>query len=474
MQAPTERPPEATESSQGETDLPERQSSQEALVLASQSSQEAARSVPSPEPFEARQEEPAPRPYWGREKEAEEEDLLEKLADLLEEKPEAARTAERPVLPTPAKNKGGRPRRAAGAPKGRHTSLTGQQRVWGVKQIRQLLMVPGATRAKTFRKVAGDLHCSEQTVELFYKKADFWLDWGITNKVEGSPKPGTWRKKGSHTSVMAAGSTSRACRLPGERGYLGRPDYARDIVLRLAAWAEMQQEAGHELDRGDLIRQYLNFLDSEVEFLRDSQELTAWQQKTLEHLTGRKEKLQERGPRKKLGLWLLGKTGLVERAKQRTTGLSVQDEIRLMESGWRYWDYLLQVISQGDLEALGRLVAQPERFALNRQETVISMSDQIPVWLKPDSGKRLMPRKVLEAAASARKKRKTRAHMVEAGEEQDPEAEEQPRQLVCAAGNPANARSRYTLVARQLVKDFFKPGSEPRGHSGMLFLFSPL
>ena len=48
-------------------------------------------------------------------------------------------------------------------------------------------------------------------------------------------------------------------------------------------------------------------------------------------------------------------------------------------------------------------------------------------------------------------------------EEQNPEAEQQDRNLAAAAGNPANSRCRYTLVARQLMFDFFKAGFEPRG-----------
>ena len=137
-----------------------------------------------------------------------------------------------------------------------------------------------------------------------------------------------------------------------------------------------------------------------------------------------------------------------------------------MEAGWKCWDYILQMVSQGDIRKLAGYVAQPERFSLNRRETVISMSDQIPVWLKPDSGETLMPRKVLQAAVKAQRGRKRRAVMVQQGLEQSGEAGEQPRQLVCAAGNPANSRSCYTLVARQLVHHYFKPDCQPHGISG--------
>ena len=136
-----------------------------------------------------------------------------------------------------------------------------------------------------------------------------------------------------------------------------------------------------------------------------------------------------------------------------------------METGWKFFDFLLGLISQGDPSLLHDFVAQPERFVLDGAKTVISMSDQIPVWLKPDSGKQLMPRKVLQAAHQAHQSRKRRADLVKTGEEQSVEADNQPRQLACAAGNPANSRCRYTLfLARQLIYDFFNPDSQPRGH----------
>jgi hypothetical protein len=105
---------------------------------------------------------------------------------------------------------------------------------------------------------------------------------------------------------------------------------------------------------------------------------------------------------------------MVERSKQRVTALTPQEEQVLMESGWKCWDYILQTISQGSPQELAAFVAQPEPFVLNKAETVISMSDQIPVWLKPDSGSRLMPRKVIQAANKATKGRKRRIDLVKA------------------------------------------------------------
>ncbi len=91
------------------------------------------------------------------------------------------------------------------------------------------------------------------------------------------------------------------------------------------------------------------------------------------------------------------------------------------------------------------------------------MSDQIPVWLKPDAGKVLVNHSVRRDARMAASKRKSRRASAE-GEEQDQEAAaNQPRNLTTAAGNPANSRARFTFVARQLIFNYYKPDAEPEG-----------
>ena len=56
------------------------------------------------------------------------------------------------------------------------------------------------------------------------------------------------------------------------------------------------------------------------------------------------------------------------------------------ERAWRLWDVLLQhTASPKPDQSLP--VADPEEWARHRQETVITMSDQIPAWLKPSPGK---------------------------------------------------------------------------------------
>ena len=91
------------------------------------------------------------------------------------------------------------------------------------------------------------------------------------------------------------------------------------------------------------------------------------------------------------------------------------------------------------------------------------MSDQIPVWLKPDAGKVLVHKSVGRASRQSAQQRKRRKACAEGEEQNEMAAEEQPRTLTVAAGNPANSRSRFTFVARQLIQNYYKPGVEPEG-----------
>jgi hypothetical protein len=125
---------------------------------------------------------------------------------------------------------GGRPKKAAVAPQSQYTTLTGQQRVWAVKEVSEMLSVPGARRQQTFKSVAAKLGCSARTVREVYRDKDVWLEWGIRKAVEGSRKPGSWRKRGCKTGGKRAGSVAKGCRKPVKRGHLGRTDYCHSIA----------------------------------------------------------------------------------------------------------------------------------------------------------------------------------------------------------------------------------------------------
>jgi hypothetical protein len=184
-------------------------------------------------------------------------------------------------------------------------------------------------------------------------------------------------------------------------------------------------------------------------------ELAAWKAKQLSLLTKSK--------RDKQGKYLVDKTGFVERSKQRQTPLSVEQEVERVERGWAHWDTLLWLTGCADSPELKDWVGQPERWIFNRENTVISMSDQIPVWLKPDAGKVLTHKAVGRARRIASNHRKSRRDVAKGAEQDEEAAEAQPRTLTIAAGNPANSRSRFTFVARQLIHKYYKEGVQPEG-----------
>ncbi len=263
---------------------------------------------------------------------------------------------------------------------------------------------------------------------------------------------------------MKAGNKGQ--RVPGPRGYLGNTDHTREFVLQVQVYAELEQSQGHTLYRADLTRRFSQLLDSAICFAEDAQadgsfnpdcarQLAAWKQKQAALL--RKDK------RDKQGKYLVMKTGFLERSKQRQTPLSVQQEIDRVERSWGHFDTILWLTGCADSPQLSDWIGQPERWVFNRQNTVISMSDQIPVWLKPDAGKVLVHSSIRRASRAAANKRKSRKASAQ-GEEQDCEAaEDQPRDLTIAAGNPANSRARFTFVARQLILNYYKPDAEPEG-----------
>ncbi len=166
--------------------------------------------------------------------------------------------------------------------------------------------------------------------------------------------------------------------------------------------------------------------------------------------------------RDKQGHYLVAKTGFVERGTNRATKLSqAQEELRLHKH-WKLWDGLLWLVGCGSATDLKHWVGQPDQFVENRQETAITASDQIPVWLKPDAGKVLQPRSVQQAAQKAQKRRKVvrAGGAAEGGEKGLQHEYNHPR----GPGDSGAARWRVSFVARQAVENFFSNILEPVGY----------
>jgi hypothetical protein len=197
--------------------------------------------------------------------------LQSSVDQLCEQKPEQAVVVQAVPVVTSRQQKGGRPKKAAGAPKSVYRKLTGQQAVWAIKRVQELLQVPGARRKQVFQTVAAhpDLRVSPESVESRWRARDFWLDWGVKQDVPGCSKAGSWRKAGQKIGRARRGSVARGCRQTGSRNYLGRTDHCRGIVIQVSMWAAAQEAQGHELHRSDLLGQYCLYLDDAIASLQD-------------------------------------------------------------------------------------------------------------------------------------------------------------------------------------------------------------
>jgi hypothetical protein len=247
------------------------------------------------------------------------------------------------------------------------------------------------------------------------------------------------------------------------------------LSRQVAAWAAAEEEQGHEISKTDLMDYFQHCLSMDVIRLEEKQAdagLTGEEQAQLE--SHRKKQTTFKDDRLKLAAhrrFLAARCDLTERAKQRTTPLSQQEEVQRM-AGWQGWDRLLYLVAAGSEDDLADWVAQPAKFIDDRRDTVITMSDQVPVWLKPDSGKRLRPRAAIAAASKSRAERKRRQEALH-DRTQDEAAAQQPRTTIIAAGNPANSRSRYTLCARQLIAHYFDERRQPEGRIDTSIIIAP-
>ena len=156
---------------------------------------------------------------------------------------------------------------------------------------------------------------------------------------------------------------------------------------------------------------------------------------------------------------------MLTRSKQRVTSLSTDQERQLVMQGWACWDSLLWKIGCGSEEDLKNYVADAARLCVKSQDTVVSLSDQIPVWIKCVGEKCLVRKSVTTEGRLAKRRRKSRKQ-VAAGEKQTEEEVLQPQTTKRTPGNTANSRYRVTLIARQLIVNYLRPAADPQGSRG--------
>jgi hypothetical protein len=120
--------------------------------------------------------------------------------------------------------------------------------------------------------------------------------------------------------------------------------------------------------------------------------------------------------------------------------------------GWRFFDWALQDASSSDPEKI--CVSDPHQFINHVSETAITMSDQIPVWLRVEAGKLLTSKFRLKLAAfQKRLRRQSRALKLALAEQV---------RVTTARKSPGKApRWRVSFIARQAVLGYFDPQHNP-------------
>jgi hypothetical protein len=250
---------------------------------------------------------------------------------------------------------------------------------------------------------------------------------------------------------------------------LGPEQQARGLVEGVKHWADEHEELGFDIFASDLYHEYYRQLKSRLCVYQDEKNEGTFNPDKEAKFKYFKQRLQKLDDSAAARLWqreyLAGKCGMLTRSKQRVTSLSTEQEGLLVRQGWDCWDCLLWKIGCGSEEDLKDYVADAARLCVKSQDTVVSLSDQIPVWIKCDGDRCLVRKSVTTEGRLAKRRRKSRVQ-VAAGEKQTEKEVEQPQTTKRTPGNTANSRYRVTLIARQLIHNYFRPAADPQGSRG--------
>ena len=106
---------------------------------------------------------------WKATEQQKSEKFLHKVAKAAEQ---ASGPLEAIVPLTPRKQRGGRTKKAPGAPKARYKTLTGQQRVWLLDFVEERIKEPGRTLKNALQAGATRVDCSYDVAKQTFKKKD--------------------------------------------------------------------------------------------------------------------------------------------------------------------------------------------------------------------------------------------------------------------------------------------------------------
>ncbi|CAE7504265.1 unnamed protein product [Symbiodinium natans] len=281
------------------------------------------------------------------------------------------------------------------------------------------------------------------------------------------------RQPGSHLGLVHLVSKSLGKRVASEGKALGKPDYLRPVWFQTRAWALVEEANQHVLTAGDVLMDFEDRLQTALALREAEEEAGTLDETGKRELAAMKQKqaslANNKKAREKYKVKLMAKCGLRSRTSQQTANLKLEKEKARLETAWRLWDLLLQqAASPTANETLP--VRDFEAWVAHRQETAVTMSDQIPAWLKPSPGKVVMSVLRLQLASEQRrlrhertKDRKTAAATGRptAKAKAGPKAAARLGKAARAPGVPA--RWRVSLVARQAVRHYFSPDRKPVG-----------
>ena len=242
--------------------------------------------------------------------------------------------------------------------------------------------------------------------------------------------------KGSTGSTAAKGTCCKGGRRLKKGGIgarkkgAGRKDQFAHVKCRVKYWLEKERSMCHHVDRVDLVEEFLEQCQDEVE--ECSKELERRQKKDED------EEVEDKKVVKKLSFsaalqgdmqvtpedeelisaeeyvqqlenvefWSLKLQERIERLKTsekymdtfagrlmrdigaklmqpgRMSVLSMEEEEARVKATWKDFDVVLWLAAFGSEEELEKFVGSPQKFIEARSEVVVGFSDQIPVWVK--------------------------------------------------------------------------------------------
>jgi len=335
-----------------------------------------------------------------------------------------------------------------------------------VEEVEKLVGA-GLSLTKAQQKAREGICCSESTGKRYWREREQIRAWARTEQRRATKRAGSCRKQGQRVPLasLKTKNTDRRKVVAGHRRYLGRWQPLRPVLDALDDWKQFEEQLGHTLRPQSLLRQFRVFLRSAILTAEDTKQAGTCSPEDEKYLTawkdteGRLRVSQQK--RSNMSAYVAAQLDLVLRAKQRQTSLTVRQEQESMETGWAIFDRVLHTAAFESAKKLRDYVAEPERWMEQRDSIVISMSDQILVWLLPSDRKVLVNKKKLQTAQKKITLRKRRAEAAQS--KQEAEADFQDETLTKTPGNAAHSKTRITLVARQLVKGYFAEEEEPTG-----------